>query len=402
MNIKVKEVSNTALSYHEHPEFLALIDSIKTDLAVRDANGEQPPAQIVQYLKSKKIGALRLPKQYGGQALSIEELFAVIIELGRADSDVAHIFHSHFQFTEDVLRHPEPAYREKWFERIASGKIVSNALAEPSSYNVGSGKLITHILYENDQLFLDGKKYFTTGTLHADYVMVFAQSHLDTLCHVVVPTDREGVEVFDDWLGIGQRNTASGTTLFKRVAIFEDEIRWPKPNGLVNKPFAQLYIQAIIAGQTKAVEDRTAVLLANRGRTFSYGNAEQARDEPLFLEKVGEISSIAFIVENAVLRAARSLDRVVQHLNRPNYDAVLQQAATDTAKVKVAIDPLALKAANLMFEVIGASAMGRDTLNDRHWRNIRTLSTHNSVSLKAKVLGDILVNKKTVPNVGYF
>lgn len=232
--------------------------------------------------------------------------------------------------------------------------------------------------------------------------MVFAQSHLDTLCHVVVPTDREGVEVFDDWLGIGQRNTASGTTLFKRVAIFEDEIRWPKPNGLVNKPFAQLYIQAIIAGQTKAVEDRTAVLLANRGRTFSYGNAEQARDEPLFLEKVGEISSIAFIVENAVLRAARSLDRVVQHLNRPNYDAVLQQAATDTAKVKVAIDPLALKAANLMFEVIGASAMGRDTLNDRHWRNIRTLSTHNSVSLKAKVLGDILVNKKTVPNVGYF
>ena len=109
MNIKVKEVSNTALSYHEHPEFLALIDSIKTDLAVRDANGEQPPAQIVQYLKSKKIGALRLPKQYGGQALSIEELFAVIIELGRADSDVAHIFHSHFQFTEDVLRHPEPA-----------------------------------------------------------------------------------------------------------------------------------------------------------------------------------------------------------------------------------------------------------------------------------------------------
>ncbi len=402
MNIKVQEVENSVRPYHERKEFLALIDTIKADLAIRDANGEQPPAQIIQYLKSQKIGALRLPKQYGGQALSIEELFAVIIELGRVDSDVAHIFHSHFNFTEEVIRHPDPAYREKWFKRIASGNIISNALAELSSNNVGSSKVNTKILNENGQLFLDGKKYFTTGTLYADYVLVFAQSHLGTLCHVVVPTNREGVEIFDDWIGIGQRNTASGTTVFNHVTISEDEIRWPKPNGLINKPFAQLYIQAIIAGQTKAVEDRTAVLLANRGRTFSYGNAEQARDEPLFLEKAGEISSIAFIVEQAVLRAARSLDRVIQHLNHPTHDDFLQKAAIETAKVKVSIDPLALKAANLMFEVIGASAMGRETLNDRHWRNIRTLSTHNPVSLKAKVLGEILVNKSTVPNISYF
>ncbi|ATO21223.1 hypothetical protein BS636_16140 (plasmid) [Acinetobacter sp. LoGeW2-3] len=72
MNIKVKEVSNASLPYHERPEFLALIDAVKADLEVRDANGELPPVQIVQYLKSQKLGALRLPKQYGGQALSIE------------------------------------------------------------------------------------------------------------------------------------------------------------------------------------------------------------------------------------------------------------------------------------------------------------------------------------------
>lgn len=402
MNIKVQKVENNPPPYPQSPEFIALIEAVKADLAVRDANGEQAPSHIIEYLKSEKLGALRLPKQYGGQALSIEELFAVIIELGRADADVTHIFHSHFQFTEDVLRHPDPAYQKLWFERIAAGKIVSNALAEPSSHNVGNGKLLTQITNENGQLFLDGQKYFSTGTLHADYVLVFAQSHLNALCHVVVPTQREGVEVLDDWVGIGQRNTASGSTVFKHVAIFEDEIRWPKANGLVNKPFAQLYIQAIIAGQTKAVEDRTALLLANRSRTFSYGNAEHARDEPLFLEKAGEISAIAFVVETAVLSAARSLDHVMQHLLLPNYNAVLQQAVKDTAKVKVAIDPLALQAANLMFEVIGASAMGRDTLNDRYWRNIRTLVTHNPVSLKAKVLGDILVNNTPVPNLGHF
>lgn len=402
MNIKVQDIKKSSMAYHQGPEFLAIIEQVKADLALRDLHTEQAPTHIIQYLKAKKIGALRLPKQYGGEALSIEELFKVIIELGRADSDVAHIFHSHFQFTEDVLKHPDPEHRAIWFERIGAGNIVSNALAEPSQHNVGSGKLLTHLYTEKSQLYLDGQKYFTTGTLYADYVLVWAQSHLGQLCHVLVPTQRDGVEIFDDWFGIGQRHTASGTTLFKHVKISEDEIRWAQPQGLVNKPFAQLYIQAIIAGQTKAVEDRTALLLANRDRTFSYGNAEHAREEPLFLEKAGEISSIAFVVEHAVLAAARSLDRVIQHLDQADYDQVLQQASADAAKVKVAIDPLALKAANLMFEVIGASAMGRDTLNDRHWRNIRTLSTHNAVSLKAKVLGDLLVNKKPVPNIGYF
>ena len=113
-------------------------------------------------------------------------------------------------------------------------------------------------------------------------------------------------------------------------------------------------------------------------------------------------SALAFLIEQGILKAARSLDQVVAYLNQPEYEDKLKFAAIETAKVKVAIDPLALKAANLMFEVIGASEMGKDTLNDRYWRNIRTLSTHNPVSLKAKVLGDILVNHQDVPNIGYF
>lgn len=399
MNIKL---SHAPVAYHQRREFLDLIAEVKADLAARDAQGEQAPTTIIEYLKAQKIGALRLPKTHGGQGLSIEELFAVIIELGAADSEVAHIFHSHFQFTEDVLKHPDSSYRALWFERIAQGAVISNALAEPSSNTVGDGQLLTHIISQDQQLYLEGKKYFTTGTLHADYVLVWAKSHLGQLCHVVVPTTRQGVTIQDDWLGIGQRYTASGTTTFNHVQIYEHEIRWSQPEARVNKPFAQLYIQAIIAGQTKAIEARAAELLQKRKRSFSYGSTEDASQEPLFLEKVGEISALAFLIEQGILKAARSLDRVLAALNQPDYEVQLKSAAIETAKVKVAIDPLALKAANLMFEVIGASAMGKDTLNDRYWRNIRTLSTHNPVSLKAKVLGDILVNRQDVPNIGYF
>ena len=399
MNIQV--ISNHQ-PYSQRPEFLNLIAKVKADLVNRDRQGEQAPTTIIEYLKAQKIGALRLPQAHGGQGLSIEELFAVIIELGAADSEVAHIFHAHFQFTEDVLKHPDPSYRELWFKRIGQGLIISNALAEPSNHTVGNSQLLTHISSQDRQLYLEGKKYFTTGTLHADYVLVWAKSHLGQLCHVVVPTSRQGVTIQDDWLGIGQRYTASGTTTFHHVQINEDEIRWINPEARINKPFAQLYIQAIIAGQTKAIETRAAELLQNRKRSFSYGSSEDASQEPLFLEKVGEISALAFLIEQGILKAARSLDRVAAYLNQPEYETQLKAAAIETAKVKVAIDPLALKAANLMFEVIGASAMAKDSQNDRYWRNIRTLSTHNPVSLKAKVLGDILVNRQDVPNIGYF
>jgi hypothetical protein len=46
---------------------------------------------------------------------------------------------------------------------------------------------------------------------------------------------------------------------------------------------------------------------------------------------------------------------------------------------------------------------GARTLNlDRHWRNIRTVSTHNPLAYKAYVAGDYAVNGAWPPANGYF
>jgi alkylation response protein AidB-like acyl-CoA dehydrogenase len=39
---------------------------------------------------------------------------------------------------------------------------------------------------------------------------------------------------------------------------------------------------------------------------------------------------------------------------------------------------------------------------DRHWRNARTLSSHNPTTLKARSIGDYEVNGTPLPTKGFF
>jgi hypothetical protein len=55
-----------------------------------------------------------------------------------------------------------------------------------------------------------------------------------------------------------------------------------------------------------------------------------------------------------------------------------------------------------LFDTGGASATSRTLNLDRHWRNIRTVSTHNPLAYKAYVAGDYAVNGAWPPANGYF
>jgi hypothetical protein len=50
----------------------------------------------------------------------------------------------------------------------------------------------------------------------------------------------------------------------------------------------------------------------------------------------------------------------------------------------------------------GASATQSVCNLDRHWRNVRTISTHNPTFLKASAIGDHVVNGTAFPANAYF
>lgn len=78
------------------------------------------------------------------------------------------------------------------------------------------------------------------------------------------------------------------------------------------------------------------------------------------------------------------------------------EASLQAAAAKEVIDSLGQKAASQVFDVGGASVVRRAHLLDRHWRNIRTLVSHNPTSYKAQAIGAYHVQQTRLPGSGYF
>lgn len=86
-----------------------------------------------------------------------------------------------------------------WLQRIAKGDLIGNGFTELSSTNAGLFQFETKLTIDGDGYRLNGTKYFSTGTLFAEWVDIMASDVNGKTVRVLLPTDREGVEIIDDW-----------------------------------------------------------------------------------------------------------------------------------------------------------------------------------------------------------
>lgn len=389
------------------PRLAALLEEIAAGAAERDRDRVHPYEQI-QLIKDSRLGALRVPREHGGAGGSLRDLFRILVALGAADSNVAHILRQHFAYVEQSLRSTNEEQRERWLREAAAGTIFGGASTELGSNKVGAESVGTRLIRNGDgELRISGSKYYSTGSLYSDWLMLNALDEAGELAIVIVPAEREGVTLEDDWDGIGQSLTGTGTTRLDNVLVEPDEVlelRMREDGGYPRCGFLQLFITAVEAGVIRnAAEDAAALVRSREGRPFAHAPAERPADDPLLQEVVGEIVSAAYAAEATVLIAAEALqaeaDSVLDGL--PDED-LAHQASLEAAKAKVVIDELAFRATTRVFDVGGASATKKAKNLDRHWRNARTLSTHNPLLYKAQAIGDVAINGAPLPSTWFF
>lgn len=111
---------------------------------------------------------------------------------------------------------------------------------------------------------------------------------------------------------------------------------------------------------------------------------------------MGDIWAAAYTTEAVALRLAEAIDAAAIA-----DDAALPGAAERTeleaAAAQLTASQLAIDAASNLFDTLGASAASRARGLDRHWRNARTVASHNPRLFKAKVLGAHAVNGTPPP-----
>lgn len=380
-------------------QFRPVFARIRETAIQRDLERKLPHDEVL-WLKEVGFTTLRVPRAQGGIGASLPEFFALLIELSAADPNVTNVLRAHFGFTEDVLNSNDAEWRDRWLGQVANREIVGNGYSEIGDAKVGT--FSTKLLKSGDRFELNGTKYYTTGSLFADWISLVASDEKDEFLSAVVSRTDAGVNVVDDWDGFGQSLTASGTTYFSNVIVDEAFV---KPfGGLFGyaTSYYQLVHLATLSGIGRAAADDVARLVGERKRVYSHGNGTRAGDDPQILQIVGRVRSAAYGAGAIVIKTAEALQRA--HDAHLLGDPEKEEAANTLAELEVGqavtvVTNEILDATTLLFDALGASAAKRGYGLDRHWRNARTISSHNPRIYHHRVVGDFAVNGTKPPGV---
>ena len=368
------------------------------------------PDQEVRRLKERGFGALRVPTRYGGRGASIPELTQLWIDLAAADSNLPQALRGHAALVEDRLwQHAQGRDQRVWFDRFAAGEIAGNAWSEVGATSIDSQQTV--LAAQPDGSYrLTGSKFYTTGTIYAEWADVYARIERDgaglgqepEFAIAIVDTREPEVIVTDDWDGFGQRGTGSGTTTFDGAVVAARDVlpfgeRFPYQTALY-----QLNLLAVLTGIGRAALTDFVGHVRDRERNYSHANAARVRDDPQVLARIGEASAAVYAAEAATLRVAEAIQEVaalapVAAGAADRVAAANERAEVESSAAQVVVTSLVLDLTSDLFDTLGASGTSLSKGLDRHWRNARTVSSHNPRILKARVVGAHLVNGTPPP-----
>ncbi|WP_025424329.1 acyl-CoA dehydrogenase family protein [Sodalis praecaptivus] len=394
---------NTTIAVLSPQQALARADAFRQRFAAgssqRDRERRLPREEMTE-LKQSGLLALRVPRAFGGAEIDMVTFSRVLRLLAAGDPNIAQAIAPQFTNLEKLRLYGSAEQQARYFAHTLAGGLMSNAAAEKGGNFIGD--IATTLRREGAGWRLNGRKAYSTGSLFSTLILVTARHPDGGRAAVFVPVDRAGVHMFDDWDGMGQRTTASGTTEYHNVVINEDEIL-PVPafghRRTHEGAFAQLIHSAVDAGITQAALEDACRYGREQARVLRDSGVNAATEDPYVLQTVGEMAIMTHGAEALLERGARLLDDALEasYHTAPDADRRLAEASIAIAEAKFATTEASLRVSEMLFRLGGASAT-RQTLNlDRHWRNARTHTTHDPVAYKARAVGDFYLNGNLPP-----
>jgi alkylation response protein AidB-like acyl-CoA dehydrogenase len=382
----------TATDAELHARFGPAFDRVAEGNVARERDRVFPTEQV-QWLKDVGLGRVRIPVEHGGFGASLAQTFALLADLAAADPNVAHIFRNHLAFVEDRLNAQPSSTNDRWLARFVAGEFVGGGWTEAN--NGTFANLKSTVLRDGDRWLVSGAKFYATGSLYADWLDVLGKGDGDSVLTALVRRTDPGVELTDDWNGFGQRTTASGSAVYRDVPAEEGDVFPAGDRFVYQGHFYQTAMLSVLAGITKAVLRDGVAALNARGRNYPQGLDPVPSADAQLLQVIGQVSVNAFAANAALRASSATLDLIADAHAAGDQELRKQrvlEAEVATAQSQLVVIDAALAATTTVFDALGASGVSETLLLDRHWRNARTLASHNPRVYKARILGDWLVN----------
>lgn len=383
------------------PDYLAQADRLAAEFAQtaieRDKAGGTPQAERDRIRESGLL-KLIIPQEYGGLGESWVTALKITRKFAEVDSSLAHIFSYHhlgvvaphiFGSIEQGEHYYRSTAANNWFWCNGFNPLDRRVVLTP----------------EGKQFRLNGVKSFCSGSVDSDLIPISAvQEGFDAFRIVIVPTQREGVVVHQDWDNMGQRQTDSGSITFNNVLIDADEILVPDPNRDVFKTFrscltqitfANIYL-GIALGAFQAAKEYTQT----NTRAWLTSGVDYATDDPYILQHYGEMW---MNLEAATLLVDRATASVQTAWEKQAALTATErgECAVHIAMAKAFVTRVGLEITSKIFEAMGARSTTSRYGFDRYWRNLRTFTLHDPVDYKIKAIGNWALND-TLPTPDFY
>lgn len=357
----------------------------------RDQQRLLPFAEI-DLFSQKGLGGMRIPKQYGGAFVANKTLAHVFRIINKADSSVGQIPQNQITLLNMIEIMGTEEQKQFIYNEILKGKRLANGGPERNTKDTKT--LATTLTFENGRYFVDGEKFYSTGSSFAHWLAIKAIHPEGHVVLTIVDRNAEGVEVIDNWNGFGQRTTSSGTVKLQHVEvdpllIFDERLLGNQPS--YRGAYSQLMQVAIDVGIAEAAFADTLTAV-QKARPIVDAQVEKASLEHYTLQEVGKSS---VLLDAAILlldEAAEYLDELDQLESVTDEQAA--KASILVAEAKVYANDAALHISEKLLELGGSrSSLSQHNL-DQHWRNARVHTLHDPIRWKLHALGDYYLNHK--------
>ncbi|MGW5920115.1 acyl-CoA dehydrogenase family protein [Nocardia fluminea] len=409
--------------------------------AVERDHARRLPHEELDQLSASGLLAITVPAEFGGADLPPSVVAEVVRILAAADPNIAQVPHSHFVYLNLLRLAGTRAQRSDYFGKVLAGARIANAQSErggatvadistvlrldhdttvadaESSQDDATGDAVSARI-EGRRFVVEGTKYYCTGSLFADVLAVLTKlddpqgvSGLEPGEYVAfVPALEPGVRIVDDWDALGQRTTGSGTVEFAAVKVGREQL--VSRASAVNAPtgygaFAQLLHAAIDAGIARGALEAAAEFVRTRSRPWFEAEVANAADDPLVVQRFGELAVAVAAAESTLIVAGAAVDAAVRptavadravaqdgHSDAPGDGA---QASIAVATAKILADRAANEVSAAIFEVGGTRSAAAEHRLDHFWRNARTHTLHDPVRWKYQHIGRAVLHNRPPP-----
>ena len=205
--------------------------------------------------------------------------------------------------------------------------------------------------------------------------------------------------VIDDWNGMGQRTTGSGTVVFSKVNVPAAHV---VPAYLIFSKteifgaFGQYMHACVDLGIAIAALRDGKQLIRAAARPWWEAGVARAADEPAVIERFGELALLVRSARALVRAAGDALDEAKKDLT----EETSTEASVAVAAARAQADTAAVTVSSDIFALIGSRSTIEQLNLSRHWRNARTHTLHDPRRWKIRHIGSWELNDTPPPRNG--